>query len=171
MAKMTGCTSHFDRVERLVEELRTVIDLNQVEASSSLAQLLEYTCHTDTWQREADADVRALPIPRVDEGQHSNAPAVCKCVRNAVYRPTLIYAIGCRHHSGTAARRGPTEAFLNSTRSHIALFQVAYRHWPGHLTAAGRRLVARRIGRLRHGVAQRGGAYNAYNKRNRRDCH
>jgi hypothetical protein len=35
------------------------------------------------------------------------------------------------------------------------------------LTAAGRRLVARRIDRLRHGVAQSGGAYN---KRNRRDC-
>lgn len=96
MAKMTGCTSYFDRVERLVDELRTVIDLNQVEASSSLAQLLEYTCHTGTWQREADADVRALPIPRVDEGQHSNAPAVRKCVRDAVYCPTLVYAIGCR---------------------------------------------------------------------------
>jgi len=91
-------------VERLADELRTVIYLNQVGASSSLPQLLKYTCHSDTCQREVDFDVRALAIPRVDDGQHSNAPAIHKCVRNEVHRPAFVRDIGRRHNHTQMAR-------------------------------------------------------------------
>lgn len=63
-------------VERLADELRAVIHLNQIGAPSSLPRLLEHTRHANTRQREVDLDVPARPVPHIDDGQHSNAAAM-----------------------------------------------------------------------------------------------
>ncbi|MCR4470035.1 hypothetical protein [Burkholderia sp. SCN-KJ] len=50
-------------VERLADELRAGIHLNQVGAPSSSPQLFKHPRHADTRQREVDLDVRTLPVP------------------------------------------------------------------------------------------------------------